>query len=323
MIGEVKRGTLDYVPPNIVDTQWCLLRHVEPSTIQFQDLKNSIKERGVLETILVRRLKLSTGEVILSLIDGLNRLTAAQELALPTIPCNILDNVDDDEAISLQIQANLFQIQTRPADYAKAIKFLIERNKDTMSIGQLAKLTNCRVSYLRELLKVTKLPDNIQNLVNEGVININNALILSQLPAPELYEWVELAQKKPKDFKILAMERLKEIRVSTIRTRDDGVWEPHPIIRKRAQLEAEVNEPKIVKQLITTDMLPEEAFKIGIQYALSMDPITVEQRREARDKLLREDAEKRSKGVKKRAEERLKILELEMAELQKKIEMQE
>ena len=320
MITEIRKGVLDYVPPDIIDTNWCLLRHVEPSTIEYQDLKNSIKERGVLETILIRRIKKEGGEVTLSLIDGLNRLTASRELSLQLVPCNILDNVDDDEALCLQVQANLFQIQTKKADFAKALKILVDRNKDTMSMANLSKITNCRVSYLRDLLKLTKLPEEIQQFVNEGIINVRNAILLAQLPYEEMFDWVEMIQKRPRDFKELAESRIRELRTRTLKKNeeDDGEWEPAPIMRKKLTIEAEIETPKIVKQLVTQETTPDEAFKLGLMYALSIDPLTVKDRRDKRQRLIEEDEAIRKQGVKKRAEERMKVLEMEMEELRKK-----
>lgn len=323
MIEEIKKGVLDYIPPELIDTDWCLLRHVEPDTIEYQDLKNSVKERGVLETILIRRIKPKDGEVTLSLIDGLNRLTAAKEIGLKTVPCNILDDVSDDEALSLQVQANLFQIQTRKADFAKAIRLLVERNQDTMSISALAKITNCRVSYLRDLLKLTKLPEEIQQLVNEGIVTMRNALLLTQLPKDELFDWIETAQKRPKDFKVLASERIKELRSAKLKSKDDGPWEPNSILIQKKLIEAEIKDPKVVKQLVTDETTPEEAFKLALLYTVSLDPITVKSRIAKREKLLREDEEKRKHGVKRRAEERIKVLQLEMEALKKKMETEE
>lgn len=320
MLTEIRKGVLDYIPPELIDTEWCLLRSVEKNAIEFQDLKNSIKEKGILETILVRRIKTASGEVALSLIDGLHRLTGAKEVGLKTVPCNILENVDDDEALALQIQANLFQVQTRKADFAKAAKILINRYKDTMSIASLAKMLNCRVSYLRDLLKLTNLPEEIQQMVNEGVITMNHALLLTQLPGPELQDWVETAQKRPKDFKVLAGDRIKQLRSAKLKTKDDKPWEPTPVFRKKHIIEAEINDPKVVKQLVDPKTTPQDAFILGLKYVLSIDPITIAERKNHHENLLREDEERRKAGVKQKAEEQMKILKAKMEALQEKID---
>lgn len=315
------KGDLEYVPPDIIDTQWALLRHVENTSLDYQNLKNSIRENGVLETILVRRIEDPvTKTIIISLIDGLHRLTAVKELSLPVIPCTILTNVSDDEALALQIQANLFVIQTRPADFAKAMKLLIDRNRDTMSIPKLAKLTNTSVQYLRELLNIANLPPDVQDLVNEGLITARNAIILAKLPAAEIYDWIETAQKRPKEFKLLAEDRLRELRSHTLKTEETPeAWAPKPLFKKSTAVLAEIKDPKVVKQLVTPGMTPEQAFIEGLRYCLNIDSITTEQRRKEREKLLKEEELRRKEGAKSRAKERIRVLQAELASLQQKV----
>jgi ParB/RepB/Spo0J family partition protein len=71
------------------------LRSVNRQLESFQGLVDSIREKGVLNAILVRELKNEeTGETYYGLIDGLQRFSASQDAGRETIPAKVVSMSD-------------------------------------------------------------------------------------------------------------------------------------------------------------------------------------------------------------------------------------
>ena len=100
------------------------LRYVDRESVAFLEMCDSIREHGILNSILVR----PQGDVY-EIVDGLCRYTASTIVGRATIPA-IIREISDNEALSLQVQANAITLETKPAEYAQQIKRIMERDPD-------------------------------------------------------------------------------------------------------------------------------------------------------------------------------------------------
>ena len=76
------------------------LRDVDRESIDYLELRDSIRDHGVLQSLLVRPIEGGS-----EIIEGLHRFTAAKEVGLEEVPC-LIRRCSDDEALVLQLQAN-------------------------------------------------------------------------------------------------------------------------------------------------------------------------------------------------------------------------
>src|SRR5690606_37573841 len=89
------------------------LRPVRKETLEFRELKRSIENLGVLNSILVRPV-----EGRMEVVDGSHRFAACRDLRLERIPA-IVKELTDREVHLCQIQANASHVATSPVEYAR------------------------------------------------------------------------------------------------------------------------------------------------------------------------------------------------------------
>lgn len=137
---------------------------------KLDELKNSIREQGVLQPILVR-IKGSGYEVI----AGERRLRAARALKLEKIPV-ILKNVTDKEALEIALVENIQREELNPIEEAKAFRKLIDEFQYTQE--EVAQAVGKDRSTITNLLRVLNLPERIQKGVFDGAITVGHARTL-------------------------------------------------------------------------------------------------------------------------------------------------
>jgi len=142
-----------------------------------KDLANSIKEKGVLQPIIVRSIG---GEY--ELIAGERRLRAAKLLNLKEIPAIIRD-VSDIDSLELSIIENIQREDLNPIDQAKAYKKLLDEfNMTQESISSAIGKDRATVA---NILRLLKLPQKIQEHVSRGTISMGHAKAILGLEKEE------------------------------------------------------------------------------------------------------------------------------------------
>ncbi|MBI5023713.1 MAG: ParB/RepB/Spo0J family partition protein [Candidatus Omnitrophica bacterium] len=185
------------------------------------ELKASIKEKGILVPILVR-LKDGRHEVV----AGERRLKAARSLNVPEVPA-IIREVSDQEALVLALVENIQREELNPIEEAAAYKKLIEEFRYTqdMVAGSVGKDR----STITNLLRLLKLPAEIQQSVYDNGLSVGHARALLSVESPgEQKRLFDLAIKKG-----LSVRELEELvrtggkdnarRAKTQKTRDHEV----------------------------------------------------------------------------------------------------
>jgi ParB family chromosome partitioning protein len=190
------------------DTNEISIDLIDPSTLQprtiFDDAKldelaRSISANGVVQPLLVRR---KGGRY--ELIAGERRWRAAQLAGLTRVPA-VVRNVPDDKVLELALIENIQREDLNPIEEARAYKKLIE----TLGLTQetVAERVGRDRSYVTNYLRLLKLPDDLQELLQVGRLSTGHARAL--LGAEHVDVQRRLARKIiEQDLSVRATERL-------------------------------------------------------------------------------------------------------------------
>ena len=134
------------------------------------ELVNSIKERGVIQPIVVRPDKSSEGKF--EIIAGERRWLASQNAGLHEIPVVIL-NVDDVKSLEFAIVENVQRQDLNAIEEARGYQRLIDEfhyNQD-----KLSKFIGKSRSYIANSLRLLSLPEEILLMVEQGNLSAGHA----------------------------------------------------------------------------------------------------------------------------------------------------
>ena len=158
------------------------LEQIRPSPFQprvdfdqqsMEELTQSIKEKGVIQPVLVRR----SGDFY-ELIAGERRLRAAKLLDLKEIP-SIVKNVEDRDSLEIALIENIQRQSLNPIEEAHAYQFLIDKFQVTHEkISEV--LGRARVS-VTNTLRLLKLPAEIQDEIKKGRISFAHGRALLEI----------------------------------------------------------------------------------------------------------------------------------------------
>ncbi len=137
------------------------------------DLTNSIKERGVIQPIIVRESKSDNNKY--ELVAGERRWLAASKAGLHDIPAIVID-ADDLRSLEFAIVENVQRHDLNPLEEALGYKRLI----DEFSYDQekVSKFIGKSRSYITNSLRLLNLPSEVLNLVKNQEISAGHAKIL-------------------------------------------------------------------------------------------------------------------------------------------------
>lgn len=143
----------------------------------FNDLVASIKEKGVLVPIIVRR-TVGYMHKAYEVVAGNRRFSAAKKLGLEKIPA-IIRELTDTEAKEVQIIENLQRLDVHPLDEGLAYRQLIEKSKYT--IEDVAIKVGKSQDYIRQRLFLTNLTEKPANFYRKGKITNGHAVLIAKL----------------------------------------------------------------------------------------------------------------------------------------------
>ena len=142
-----------------------------------EELTNSIKERGVIQPIIVRKDKSLVGKF--EIIAGERRWLASQNAGLHEIPVVILD-VNDEKSLEFAIVENIQRQDLNAIEEAQGYQRLL----DEFSYNQekLAKFIGKSRSYIANSLRLLGLPKEVISYVESEKISAGHARSLIGLP---------------------------------------------------------------------------------------------------------------------------------------------
>jgi ParB family chromosome partitioning protein len=190
--------------------------------INLEDLTNSIKERGIIQPIIVRKSNNENSKF--EIIAGERRWLAAQRAGIHTVPVVITD-VDDLKSLEFAIVENVQRHDLNPLEEAQGYKRLI----DEFSYDQekVSKFIGKSRSYITNSLRILTLPDEVIKLIESNKLSTGHAKILvgldnasfvankivdNKLSVRQAENFVQLFKKKrqkskiTKDSNIIALE---------------------------------------------------------------------------------------------------------------------
>ena len=138
------------------------------------ELVLSIKEKGVIQPIIVRK---STGSIY-ELIAGERRWRAAQTVGLTTIPA-IVKDAAPAEALELALIENIQREDLNPLETAEAFQRLV--NDFNLTHDDLSKKVGKDRATVTNYLRILKLPLEVKKHIAGGSLSIGHAKALLQL----------------------------------------------------------------------------------------------------------------------------------------------
>lgn len=153
-----------------------------------QELSDSIRDKGVLQPVLVRPLPNSVqgdfkeGKTpAYQIIAGERRWQAALKAGLNTIPVFIRD-ITDQEALEIGVVENVHRADLNPMEEALAYKALHTQFGRTQE--DVAKAVGKSRPYIANMLRLLNLPDSVQTYLAEGKISTGHARAIIAAPNP-------------------------------------------------------------------------------------------------------------------------------------------
>ena len=224
LIGETKVET---------KTNKLLLSEIIPNKYQprknfdeenLKDLSNSIKERGVIQPIIVR--KSSSENSKYEIIAGERRWLAARKAGLHDIPV-VVTEADDLKSLEFAIVENVQRNDLNPLEEAQGYKRLI----DEFSYDQekVSKFIGKSRSYITNSLRLLNLPKEVLEFVENKKISAGHAKILvglenavfiakkiieKKLSVRQAENFVKIFRKKPNSTKLNKDPNIKNLEQS-------------------------------------------------------------------------------------------------------------
>jgi len=158
-----------------IDTDQIEPNNLQPRTFfneeKLEELAQSIRENGIIQPLLVR----NTGRGKYQLVAGERRWRAAQRAGLLRVPC-IVREIPDEKMLELALIENIQRQELNPIEEAQAYKRLIE----TLSLTQemVAQRVGRDRSFITNYLRLLRLPEDIQRMVEEEKITMGHARAL-------------------------------------------------------------------------------------------------------------------------------------------------
>ena len=173
--------------------------------IENEELKESVKENGLLEPIIVRSFSAGTYEII----SGHRRVEVCRELGIQTVPAIVRD-MTKDEAVIAMVDSNLQREHLLPSEKAFAYKMKLEAMKhqgkvtSRQLVGKYESADKISESesgrQVQRYIRLTHLIPELLKLVDEERIALTPAVELSYLPENEqkmLAEEIEYTDATP------------------------------------------------------------------------------------------------------------------------------
>ena len=137
-----------------------------------KDLKNSIKEKGILQPIAVREIKKGNYEII----AGERRYRAAKEIGLKNIPVYVLSVNSESEIMEYALIENIQRVDLDPIEESEA--FALLKSKYGLSQNEISKKVGKSRSLIANSLRLLKLPTSIKLDIKNKKLSTGHAVSL-------------------------------------------------------------------------------------------------------------------------------------------------
>jgi ParB family chromosome partitioning protein len=191
-----------------------------------QDLANSIKERGIIQPIIVRKSADQNSKY--EIIAGERRWVAAQKAGLHEVPVVITD-ADDLKSLEFAIVENVQRNDLTAIEEARGYQRLIE--EFSYDQEKVAKFIGKSRSHIANFLRLLNLPGEVLKLIEAKKLSVGHAKILVGLSNAEFVakkiieknlsvrqaeKFVKIFKIKKQSFKSVKDPNLKALEASII-----------------------------------------------------------------------------------------------------------
>jgi ParB/RepB/Spo0J family partition protein len=159
------------------------------------DFVKSIREKGVIQPIIVRVRKAGGWEIVF----GHRRHTGSVMAKRQTIPAIVRD-LTDDEVFELQMVENVHRQDMHPLDEADGFKRMVERGK---TVQYIADKVSRPVTHVAQRLKLCELSKEGRDALDDEEISLGVAVLVARVPVAlqaealkSLYHGVSAAEAK-------------------------------------------------------------------------------------------------------------------------------
>jgi len=153
---------------------------------ELDELAASIRERGIIQPILVRNARGTMDQY--EIVAGERRWRAAPRAGRHDVPVILLE-VSDKEALELAIIENVQRADLNPLEEANGYASLAE--EFNYSQDEIAKIVGKSRPHVANTLRLLKLSDAVKAYVNSGQLSAGHArLLVGQPNAEELAEMI-------------------------------------------------------------------------------------------------------------------------------------
>ncbi|PTW50533.1 chromosome segregation DNA-binding protein [Rhodovulum kholense] len=145
-----------------------------------KELSDSIREKGVIQPLIVRPSKRSAGRY--EIVAGERRWRASQLAQQHEVPV-IVRELDDIEVLEIAIIENIQRADLNPLEEAMGYRQLMDRFGHTQD--KVAEALGKSRSHIANLLRLLQLPEEVQGYLREGRLSAGHAraLITTEDPA--------------------------------------------------------------------------------------------------------------------------------------------
>ena len=160
----------------------------------FEQLVNSIKEHGILEPPVVR--KLPAPQIGYKVVAGRRRVEAVRQLNkrkggvhAVSIDCMVIDPDDPRSDEEIALAENVNRLEMHPLDESALFARMADKG---MSVEEIAKYYARSPSAIYKRLRLRTLIDELKGMFRKGQINIGGAAVLAELPEEDQKEFFNL-----------------------------------------------------------------------------------------------------------------------------------
>ncbi|MGL5447562.1 MAG: ParB/RepB/Spo0J family partition protein [Rhabdaerophilum sp.] len=149
--------------------------------VDLEELAQSIRERDVIQPILVRGVPGQPDAF--EIIAGERRWRAAQRAGLHDVPVVIVE-ADDKQALELAIIENVQRADLNVLEEAKGYESLIAQYNYTQA--DISRIVGKSRSHIANTLRLTRLPESVRSQLTSGALSAGHARALLAVSDPEM-----------------------------------------------------------------------------------------------------------------------------------------
>ncbi len=142
---------------------------------ELSELVGSIKNQGILQPLIVRKLDKDNYEII----AGERRFRAATLAGLTEVPV-IIKNVNDQDALTIALIENIQRENLNPLEEAIALDRLIK--EFSLTHNEIATAVGKSRTVITNLLRILQLPHEIKQMLENNQLDLGHAKVLLGAP---------------------------------------------------------------------------------------------------------------------------------------------